>query len=493
MLDQFARQNRWWTDPSAIAADRHLRRLGESILRWEPPLPFRFDRDAIYTLRGPRQVGKSTILKRQIAALIAQGWSPDCLLYLDVELAGLETAKDLIAALRDFLDTRDALQGAARTGDGERLAIFLDEVTRVQDWAGAIRGLIDNDELLDATVIATGSHTTDLRRGGERLPGRRGGGQELDLELLPLSFREYVALVEPGLGLPRMVTTFTPTELRATRRDRALIRPRLKAHLEKYLLSGGLLTALNDVARDAQILPETYQAYREAISGEFTRAGLSESYLRELIDWVARHLGQEIDYRGVAADTDIGSKDTARHYVDHLIETYTARLAHRTTSLTNPAPAYRSPRKLHPTDPMFWHLIRAWSMNDPDPWPATVDALTRSAEVGHIVESVLAVHLFRAYGDRVFYWRTSDGREIDFVIATRNAGDVATDAGRYLVEVKYQRQVDERDARALVSAGGGVIVSRDLDADIAEGMVHALPAAEALVLLDAPALAPTRR
>jgi uncharacterized protein len=493
MLDQFARQNRWWLDKSAIDADRHLRRLHESLLRWEPPLPFRFDRDAVYTLRGPRQVGKSTILKRQIAALLAEGWSPDRLLYLDVELAGLGTAKDLIAALRSYVDTRGAVQSTAPTRAGERYAIFLDEVTRVHDWAGAIRGLIDNDELVNVTVVATGSHTTDLRRGGERLPGRRGGGHELDLELLPLSFREYVELVEPGLGLPSTVARFTPTELRETNRARSLIRPRLQAHFEKYLLSGGLLTALNDVARDNGVLPETYQAYREAIAGEFTRAGLRESYLRELIDWVARHIGQEIDYRGVAADTDIGSKDTARHYLDHLIETYTARLTHRTTSLTNPAPAYRSPRKLHPIDPLFWHLIRAWSMNDPDPWSATVDTLTRSAEVGHLVESVLAVHLVRAYGERVFYWRTSDGREIDFVIDPRRPSTTDENGGRHLVEVKYQRQVDERDARALVSADGGVLVTRDLDFDVAEGTVYALPAADALTLLNAPALTPTRQ
>jgi uncharacterized protein len=490
MLDQFARQNRWWLDPAEIQRDRHLRRLAEAPLRWEPPLPFTFDRDAIYTLRGPRQVGKSTILKRQIAELLADGWPAHRLLYLDVELAGLETAPDLIAAIRAYVDAERA---PTSSHSAARLAIFLDEVTRVSGWAGAIRGLVDNDELRDVTLVATGSHTADLRRGGERLPGRRGGGYELNLELSPLSFRDYVALVDPLLLLPPTVDAMTPDQLRATRRERALIRLRFNPLLERYFLSGGFLTALNDISRHGLVLPETYQAYREAIVGEFTRAGLREAYLRELIDWLANHLGQELDYRGIAADTDIGSKETARHYLDHLTETYTTMLMHRTTSLKSPSPAFRSPKKVHPVDPLFWHLIRSWAVSDPDPWPSTIETMTRSEEVGHLVESVLAVHLTRAFGSRVFFWRTSEGREIDFVIAAHGSQrDDHADRGPSLVEAKYQRQVDDRDARTLVAAGGGVLVTRSLDADFAEGAVYALPAADALVLLDTPSLSPSR-
>ena len=139
MLDQFARQNRWWLDPSEIDRDRLLRKLREAPLRWEPPLPFRFERDAVYTLRGPRQVGKSTVLKRQIAGLIANGWPARRLLYLDVELAGLETARDLVTAIRDYLESE---RSPSIPNSDARLVIFLDEVTRVADWAGAIRGLV---------------------------------------------------------------------------------------------------------------------------------------------------------------------------------------------------------------------------------------------------------------------------------------------------------------------------------------------------------------
>src|SRR6187401_1360292 len=115
MLDQFARQNRWWLDPAGMSRDRHLRQLRQAQIRWEPPLPFQFDRDAVYTLRGPRQVGKSTILKRQIAALLAEGWPANAILYLDVELAGLETARDLVEALRAYTGSQPSWRNAAIT------------------------------------------------------------------------------------------------------------------------------------------------------------------------------------------------------------------------------------------------------------------------------------------------------------------------------------------------------------------------------------------
>src|SRR6266542_1707507 len=188
MPDDLGRQNRWWSDPSAIELDHQLARARGARVRWRPPAAFRFDQDALYTLRGPRQVGKSTAVKYEIERLLSSGWPAGSILYLDAELAGLREAADLVATLRAFLDRHRS------PGDGatERLAIFVDEITRVENWGGALRGLIDNGELVGVTLVATGSHARDLRRGGERLPGRRGGGAELDLELLPLGFREYV-------------------------------------------------------------------------------------------------------------------------------------------------------------------------------------------------------------------------------------------------------------------------------------------------------------
>ena len=479
MIDQFTHQNRWWSDRGLIANDPHLRRMTNAAVQWTPDLPFRVDQDAVYVLRGPRQVGKSTVLKRFVAQLLGAGWDPLRILYLDVELAGLTTSTDLVAAIRAYLGTVRPTPATPQP----RVAMLLDEVTRVANWAGAIRGLADNGELDDATVIATGSHTTDLRKGGERLPGRRGRGTDLDVQMHPLSFREYVQLLHPSVLLSSPVASLNRNDVAAGHLSRLGSRNSLVSILPRYLATGGFLSALNDQATTGSVQPDSYQKYREALVGEFTRAGLRESYLREVVIWMSSHLGKEFDSRGIAADTDIGSKDTARSYVQHLEDTYTINVAYRTNSLDKPAPNFRTPKKMHATDPLFFHMLRAWAAADPDPWVATHMTLSQPTEVGHLVESVVAVHLRRAFGDRVFYWRPDEKKEIDAVVDRPGVGQA-------LAEIKYQGSVGRSDIGELLRRGGGIVLSRDTTEWIVPSLAYALPTAELLACLDAPSLAP---
>lgn len=72
--------NPWWAAPSAIGDDPKLAELGSSGLEWASATLGRFDLDAdrVYTLRGPRQVGKTTLLKLLVRALQVSGPSYIC-------------------------------------------------------------------------------------------------------------------------------------------------------------------------------------------------------------------------------------------------------------------------------------------------------------------------------------------------------------------------------------------------------------------------------
>ena len=474
---QLARQNPWWTDPAAIVRDRHLRRLADMPLRWTPPLPFRFDRDAIYTLRGPRQVGKSTVLKRLVERLIGEKWPTRRILYLDVELAGIDHQRDLIDALRTYLD-------AVRppTGEEARCVILLDEVTRVPSWSGALRALVDNGELDGVTLIASGSHAADLREGGERMPGRRGGGAELDVFLFPLAFREYVQLVRPDLRLPAPTVDLHPAAVAGTLVERASVGHILAGLFRDYLTTGGFLTAINDMRNHNAVRPETFDLYRQAIVGEFTRAGLRESSLREVVAWLTTHLGQEFNPGDIAKDTDIGSKDTARRYLDHLVDTYVVEIVYRTQHHDKPEPAFRAPRKIHPLDPLHYHALRGWAVGEPDPWQLAQRVLEDPGPRGHFVESLVLVHLRRAFGARVFYWRPDRGKEIDAVV-------FGADRLPFYAEVKYRSQFDARELDELLAvAGGGLVLGIEKSQWRADGRIYELPVPEFLACLDAPAL-----
>ncbi|MBI1658343.1 MAG: ATP-binding protein [Thaumarchaeota archaeon] len=63
-----AEDNPWWSDPTSIRRDMKIVDLDNSIVDWKPRIAHTFDfsKDLVYSLRGPRQVGKTTLIKLQI-------------------------------------------------------------------------------------------------------------------------------------------------------------------------------------------------------------------------------------------------------------------------------------------------------------------------------------------------------------------------------------------------------------------------------------------
>jgi len=65
-------QNPWWRDKTAIDQDRSIAAWKASNVPWNPRLQhtFQLDTDLVYTFRGPRQVGKTTLTKLMIKDLL---------------------------------------------------------------------------------------------------------------------------------------------------------------------------------------------------------------------------------------------------------------------------------------------------------------------------------------------------------------------------------------------------------------------------------------
>jgi len=61
-------QNPWWEDKKLIENDEKLTNLNSARYIWIPRIKSHIDieKDSVYSLRGPRQVGKTTLLKIMI-------------------------------------------------------------------------------------------------------------------------------------------------------------------------------------------------------------------------------------------------------------------------------------------------------------------------------------------------------------------------------------------------------------------------------------------
>jgi len=171
MIQSLINQNIWWQDKRLISHDPKIRELQSGGLVWRPAVldEFDLDRFAVYSLRGPRQVGKTTAVKLLIQELLERpGVAKEQVMYFSCDT--IDAYKELIELLETYLAHLKKL-GL----HNKRLAIFLDEITSVKDWQRGIKHLVDTGALEKACVVLTGSNAADLRRAVERLPGRRGG------------------------------------------------------------------------------------------------------------------------------------------------------------------------------------------------------------------------------------------------------------------------------------------------------------------------------
>lgn len=144
---------------------------------------FDFESNGLYILRGPRQIGKSTLLKTAISKLIEKG-ERRSILYIPLD------------TVKDFRVLRDILLDFLKFSKSEKKRyIFLDEICMVENWQKAIKELRDNTDFADDLFVLTGSSAWDIKRASERLPGRK-GNVKLDVLPLPMMFSEFFENIE---------------------------------------------------------------------------------------------------------------------------------------------------------------------------------------------------------------------------------------------------------------------------------------------------------
>jgi hypothetical protein len=470
------RDNPWWSDPAAVGTDPLLRRLEERPVAFFHPIPFELDIDAAYTLRGPRQVGKSTLLKRLVKHLIVDRRVPTRqIMYFDVEGGGIRTAHELQSSVAEYISFA---RSATPSG---RLYVLLDEVTGVPAWGSAIRVLHGRGDLEGVTSIATGSHARDLRRGGERAPGRHGEVEYWDWVMMPLCFRDYIGMHAPQTaGALPAIDLFDPITAHEAAVEISLHGAIIESLFERYLRTGGYPHAIGEETANGIIPERVFRLYLQAFTGEMIRAGRREEYFRETVAWAAHHrLGREFNWSSLSGETAIGTGNTAREYLEDAEAAFVWHIYQRVKTPEAPAPAPRSPKKLYPVDPFTWHVLASWISGSRDAWGDTLKRVSDPAQRGDLVESIVADHLRRWLGRFSLYYRAPTTKEeIDFVLFEGSR--------RGLVEVKQKRQLKNRDWKALVKNGGGILASVDQLRLMDRNRVAIIPVSHLLAGLAAP-------
>ncbi len=449
--DQVNSLNPWWTDPGwRPADDPHLAAAAAAPFRWDPrPL----DADdlasgAVFTLRGLRQSGKTTLAKRLIADRVAAGHARrTCFLTLQTVTTADELREAVELVLRLWPD-----------GPGDWLFV-LDELTFVPDWARPIAYLREHDRAFRAaTVLLTGSSAYDLAASADLLHGRRGRWHRpLDRLHMPMSFRDYAAARNPaaapesGTALAELLTA----DGRAAIEAASLRTAELDQYLGEYVRCGGLPAPVTDMLLDGRVADATVTELWRGISADARRLSRSDLVLRKLLARTVVALSSMTDTGTLAHELDV-SRATAAAYVDVLAASFALIALHQRDGKRQDGPALRRPRKLYLGDPALAAIPGVLG----GPAPAE----------GALVENAIAIALLRAdrsalegfaHSDRLYYWRSADGREVDFLV---------TGPETVAVESKYAAHRTGKDYESITKAfGRGIMVSRrdtELDRDV---------------------------
>lgn len=475
---EFAEQNPWWTSKQWMANDKHIQAFQSSTFQWIPRLKFFLDfkKDTVYTLRGPRQVGKTTFLKLLIAEKLDGKVPPQNVFYYACDL--VDNPKELASIIEKYLKARRLRR------DKDRLYLFLDEVSSVKGWQKGVKFLVDKGTLRNTTVILSGSHSLDLRVSAEQLPGRRGEPESNpDLVFVPVKFAEYAESTDENIRQTIRSLDLLRTEKRhgeIVSLSQGMISSQIEKLgyetartnilLDKYLMTGGIPRPINEFSKFGKVSEMTYRTYVDVVKGDLTRYGMNENYLRQILEQLIITIGSPVGWSTLRKSTDVASSNTIENYVTALDSSFVLNFFYRMNALER-KPEYAKEKKVIFADPFFFHALNGW-VHGKDPFEYSIETLRSAERKSILVEQVVGDHCIRLaysmarqkqlfeYKRHVMFWRSKEDREVDFVIA--NNPRVIP------IEVKFQERVTREDLypladfRKVSATRGGIVLSKDI-------------------------------
>ncbi len=481
-ISELRKQNPWWESSTRIDEDPKIVDYDSAHIKWIPRLKkyIFLDKDVVYSIRGPRQVGKTTLIKIIIKELLQKN-NPANLMYYSCDL------------LRDNLALEDLLTTYyqwVRELNKERIFIFLDEISSVKEWQKSIKLFIDINSNSNMTLILTGSHTIDIKNSTERLPGRVGEKEHVPTHkvFLPMKFAEYVQMRSPELynqvqrhkldiaeERSKQFLSIVSGTIPQSSYDLLRILPELNALLDEYFITGGIMIAVNEYAEHKRINAQIYDIYIRHIIGDMARINRDEKTAKLILAAVLKRLSSTFSWNSIKKDAGIASQPTVDQYAHLLQNMFVLNIYYKMEN--DGTVKHASDKKVHILNPFIFHALYHWLINPAqDPFKSACDFMLLPENKSKLVESIVGDHLNRAMhnlmpsdifdpSDFIFYFRTNKGYEVDFVLKTNNLF-----AG---IEVKYQNTINAEDFRGILKIGKGCIISKK---DLSQSRFAVIPA-----------------
>lgn len=392
------------------------REVYEEVLEW-------LEEPEIIALAGPRQSGKTTILKK---------------IEEDSDLSSVFISFEKSSAIESFQDAPLEFIGAY-VEEGKEL-FLLDEVQYV-DQAGKKLKLL-YDEFPSVKFIITGSSSLKIEEIASYLVGR-----VVFFKLFPFSFSEFLSAKDETLfehwkkinGVWRSFFDGSETEL-----PNIAFKKELDSAFEEYVTFGGYpAVVLSDQNKKERRLKSLIETYIEKDVVKLLQIGDFLEF-RNVVKILAAQMGGSLSYASLSDDAEVGYRK-AKKFVSSLDRTFVVKALN--PYFTNRVSEIKKTPKIY-----FWDLgLRNSLLKDHRPLGVKQDK-------GLIAENFVAEQLLYRSFD-LSYWRTKQGAEVDFIC--RHEDEIIP------IEVKFKSFEEESTTRSFNSflenykPEKAVIITRD--------------------------------
>ncbi len=331
----------------------------------------------ITVLIGPRQCGKTTLLKRLVLDLEKQG-KKTLFLNLDLEKDG------------KYLESQETLMSKIKLEFGNDFAyVFIDEIQKKEKAGVFLKGIYDSG--FPCKFVVSGSGNIEIK---EKISESLMGRKRL-FKMSPLSFEEFVNF-KTSYKYKNKLKDFFKLEKLET-----------KNLLFEYLGFGGYpKIVLNTSLQEKQAeIDEIYQSYLNQDIIKWLKVEKIDAF-EKIIKILAFRIGNLVDYSFLASSAGI-SAQTVRNYLWYLEKTFI---------LNKITPFFKNKKKEIVKTPIYYFNdlgLRNFLVND----FGAVNSL--SLDIGFVFENFVFNVLqskIKYSNLKINFWRTKSQAELDFLI-----------------------------------------------------------------------------
>ncbi len=332
-------------------------------------------RKEITFIVGPRQVGKTTLMLLLKDELEKVG-ERTVFLNLDIEYD------------KEYFTSQAKLINKIELEIGKKKGfVFIDEIQRKENAGLFLKGIYDMN--LPYKFIVSGSGSAELK---EKIYESLAGRKRI-FELEPISFIEFVDF-KTNYKYSNDLLAFFQVE-----------NAKLHNLLEEYLNFGGypqivLETELNEKRK---LINEIYRSYIERDISYLLKLRKTEAF-SNLVKLMAKQIGKLINYNELSSTLGISVK-TIKDFLWYLEKTFIIRRI---------SPFFKNIRKEITKSPMYY-------FNDLGLRNFVAGTFGLLYDDGFIFQNFIYNMLqqkIRDTSSKIFFWRTKDKAEIDFVLST---------------------------------------------------------------------------